>query len=58
MRPSQSTFQAQYLVVDYISFKFQELDDFTLKKITSYLFEIWFNIFLVRYGKLIKLIYS
>ena len=36
-------FQSQKLVVDYISFKFQELDNYTQTKIANYLFKIGFN---------------
>jgi hypothetical protein len=36
-------FQSQNLVVDYISFKFQHLDNPTQTKIANYLFKIGFN---------------
>jgi hypothetical protein len=37
------TFQSENLVVDYISFKFQDLEYFTKTKIANYLFKIGFN---------------
>jgi hypothetical protein len=37
------SFQSHNLVVDYISFKFQELDNYTQTKIANYLFKIGFN---------------
>jgi len=37
------SFQPHNLVVDYISFKFQELDNPTQTKIANYLFKIGFN---------------
>ena len=36
-------FQSQKLVVDYISFKFQHLDNFKQKEIINYLFKLGFN---------------
>ena len=36
-------FQSQKLVVDYISFKFQHLDNPTQIKIANYLFKMGFN---------------
>jgi hypothetical protein len=38
------SFQSQNLVVDYISFKFQEFDHITKKQIASYLYKIGFNV--------------
>ena len=43
MKENKLSFESENLVVDYISFKFQKLDNFTLKEIASYLFEIGFN---------------
>ena len=37
------TFQSETLVVDWISFKFQDLDDSTKRTIANYLFKIGFN---------------
>lgn len=37
------SFQSHNLVVDYISLKFQELDNYTQTKIANYLFKIGFN---------------
>jgi hypothetical protein len=37
------SFQSHNLVVDYISFKFQELDNYRHTKIANYLFKIGFN---------------
>ena len=37
------SFQSHNLVVDYIFFKFQELDNYTQTKIANYLFKIGFN---------------
>ncbi len=34
------TFQSENLVVDYISFKFQKLEDSTKRKIADYLFKL------------------
>lgn len=39
MLQNQLSFESENLVVDYISFKFQKLDNFPLKEIASYLFE-------------------
>ena len=39
----QLNFQSQNLVVDFISFKFQDLEDFTMMQIANYLFKIGFN---------------
>lgn len=46
-------FQSENLVVDYISFKFQDLEDFTKTKIANYLFKIGFNSY-QESGKLTK----
>ena len=49
----QISFQSQNLVVDYISFKFQHLDNSTQTKIANYLFKIGFNSY-QESGKLTK----
>jgi hypothetical protein len=46
-------FQSQNLVIDYISFKFQHLDNSTQTKIAKYLFKIGFNSY-QESGKLAK----
>ena len=43
MTQNKFTFQSQNLVVDYITFKFQHLEDSTKTKIANYLFKIGFN---------------
>ena len=43
MNQNKLSFESENLVVDYIFFKFQKLDNFTLKEIAFYLFEIRFN---------------
>jgi hypothetical protein len=43
MNQNKLSFQSEELVVDYISFKFQYLDDSTYTNITNYLFKIGFN---------------
>ena len=53
MKQNKLSFESENLVVDYISFKFQKLDNFTLKEIVSYLFEIGFNSYFVS-GRLAK----
>ena len=53
MKQNKLSFESQNLVVDYISFKFQKLDNFTLKEIASYLFQIGFNSYFVS-GRLAK----
>lgn len=47
------SFKPHNLVVDYISFKFQELDNPTQTKIANYLFKIGFN-FYQESGRLAK----
>ena len=37
------SFKSEDLVVDYISFKFQHLDNFKQKEIINYLFKLGFN---------------
>lgn len=49
----QINFQTENLVVDYISFKFQDLEDSTKTKIANYLFKIGFNSY-QESGKLAK----
>ena len=53
MNQNKLTFQSENLVVDYISFKFQDLEDFTKTKIANYLFKIGFNSY-QESGKLTK----
>ena len=53
MKENNLSFVSENLVVDYISFKFQKLDSFTLKEIAFYLFEIGFNSYSVS-GRLAK----
>lgn len=53
MKQNKLSFESENLVVDYISFKFQKLDNFTLKEIASYLFQIGFNSYFVS-GRLAK----
>ena len=43
MEQNKLSFKSENLVVDYISLKFQHLDNFTQKKITNYLFKLGFN---------------
>ena len=53
MNQNKFTFKSENLVVDYISFKFQHLDNFTQKEITNYLFKLGFNSY-QESGKLAK----
>ena len=53
MNQNKLTFQFDNLVVDYISFKFQDLEDCTKTKIADYLFKIGFNSY-QESGKLTK----
>jgi hypothetical protein len=53
MKQNKLTFESENLVVDYISFKFQYLEDFTKTKIADYLFKIGFNSY-QESGKLTK----
>ena len=43
MSENKLTFESENIVVDYLSFKFQHLDNFTQKEITNYLFKLGFN---------------
>ena len=43
MNQNKLTFESQNLVVDYISFKFQHLENNIQIKIANYLFKIRFN---------------
>ena len=52
MKPSILTFHNQKLVVDYITFKFQELQT-QPTKISHYLFHLGFNVY-KKSGKLAK----
>lgn len=47
------TFDSENLVVGWIGFKFQDLDDFAQTKLAEYLFEIGFNSY-QKFGKLAK----
>jgi len=53
MNPNKLTFESQNLVVDYISFKFQYLDNFTQTEIANYLLKLGFNSY-QESGKLAK----
>ena len=43
MKENKLTFQPQNLIVDYITFKFQDLDNLHQTKIANYLFKLGFN---------------
>lgn len=43
MNQNNNTFNSENLVIDYMSFKFQELEYFNREKIANYLFQIGFN---------------
>ena len=43
MNPDKLTFESEKLVVDWISFKFQYLDNNTMMQIANYLFKLGFN---------------
>ena len=43
MKENKLTFQSQKLTVDWIGLKFQNLDNFTQKKLAKYLCKIGFN---------------
>jgi len=43
MTQNKLSFDSENLVVDWISFKFQDLEDSTKTKIANYLFKIGFN---------------
>ena len=45
MKQNKLTFQSQNLVVDYITFKFQDLDNLHQIRIAKYLFQLGFNSF-------------
>ena len=53
MNINKITFQSENLVVDYMTFKFQHLQDSTKTKIANYLFKIGFNSY-QESGKLAK----
>ena len=53
MKQNKLSFESENLVVDYISFKFQNLEDFKKTKIANYLFKIGFNSY-QESGKLTK----
>jgi hypothetical protein len=53
MNQNKLSFESENLQVDYISFKFQHLDEFTQKKIANYLFNLGFNSY-QESGKLAK----
>jgi hypothetical protein len=43
MNQKKFSFESENLVVDYISFKFQYLDNFTQTEIANYLLKLGFN---------------
>jgi len=53
MKENNFNFETENLVVDYITFKFQHLEDSTKTKIANYLFKIGFNSY-QESGKLAK----
>ncbi len=53
MNQNKFSFESENLVVDYISFKFQYLDNFTQTKIANYLLKLGFNSY-QESGKLAK----
>jgi predicted DNA-binding transcriptional regulator AlpA/ribosomal protein S24E len=53
MKQNKLSFESENLVVDYISFKFQKLENSTQKKIADYLFKLGFNSY-KESGKLTK----
>jgi hypothetical protein len=53
MKTNKLTFQSENLVVDWISFKFQDLDNRTMMEIANYLFKLGFNSY-QESGKLAK----
>jgi len=53
MTQNKFSFESENLVVDYITFKFQDLEDSTKTKIANYLFKIGFNSY-QESGKLAK----
>jgi hypothetical protein len=53
MKPNKFSFESENLQVDWISFKFQYLDNPTMTHITNYLFKLGFNSY-QEYGKLAK----
>ncbi len=55
MNHNRLTFASENLVVDYISFKFQYLEDWKEKELASYLLKLGFNSY-KKSGKLAKLI--
>lgn len=53
MNQNKFTFESEELVVDWISFKFQSLDEFAMEKIARYLYQIGINSY-KEYRKLAK----
>jgi hypothetical protein len=53
MKQNKLSFESENLVVDWISFKFQFLDNFAQTKLAEYLFKIGFNSY-QESGKLAK----
>jgi len=53
MKPNKLSFESENLVVDYISFKFQKLENSIQIKIADYLFKLGFNSY-QESGKLAK----
>lgn len=53
MNQNQFSFQSQHLDVDWISFKFQDLEEIRERKMTTYLLKLGFNSY-HQSGKLVK----
>ena len=53
MSKNKLTFESENIVVDYLSFKFQHLEDWKEKELASYLLRLGFNCY-KESGKLIK----
>ena len=53
MSKNKLTFKSENLVVDYITFKFQNLENLNQTRIANYLFELGFNCY-KESGKLVK----
>ena len=51
MNPNKVTFESENLIVDWISFKFQYLDNPTMMQITNYLFKLGFNSYQARLNR-------
>jgi hypothetical protein len=53
MKQNELAFESENLVVDWISFKFQDLDNRTMVELANYLFKLGFNSY-QESGKLAK----